>query len=95
LIKTFILIQHEGSFRLDDTRHLHNDEALRTVLGLDKRPQATTQGDGLRRIGDQPQSQRAVTAINKVLLTSALHNCKKITHNIDASEIISNKSDAQ
>ena len=32
-IKTFILMQHEGNFHLDDIRHLQEDEALRTVLG--------------------------------------------------------------
>ncbi|MDP6191279.1 MAG: hypothetical protein QF872_10795 [Gammaproteobacteria bacterium] len=30
-IKTLILMQHEGSFHLDDIRHLQEDEALRTV----------------------------------------------------------------
>ncbi len=43
-IKTFILMQHEGSFRLDDIRHLQDDKALRTVLGIKKLPQATTLG---------------------------------------------------
>ncbi|MFT6255157.1 MAG: hypothetical protein ACJATV_001414, partial [Granulosicoccus sp.] len=28
-------MQHEGSYHLDDMRHLHDDEALRTVLTLD------------------------------------------------------------
>ena len=37
-IKTFILMQHEGSFRLDDIRHLQDDEALRTVLDIKKLP---------------------------------------------------------
>ncbi len=48
-IKTLILMQHEGSFHLDDVRHLQDDEALRTVLDLDKLPSATTLGDWLRR----------------------------------------------
>ena len=33
-IQTFILMQHEGSVRLDDVRHLNEDEALKTILGL-------------------------------------------------------------
>ena len=53
-IETLILMQHEGSFHLDDIRHLQNDEALRRVLALKKLPQATTPGDWLRRVGAQP-----------------------------------------
>ena len=33
-------MQHEGSFHLDDVRHLNDDSALRGVLGLDVVPQA-------------------------------------------------------
>ncbi len=44
-IQTFILMQHEGSFHLDDIRHLQEDETRRTVLGLKTLPQATTLGD--------------------------------------------------
>ena len=50
-IKTLMLMQHEGSFRLDDVRHIQEDDALRTVLGIDQLPQATTLGDWLRRMG--------------------------------------------
>ena len=53
-IKILILMQHEGSFHLDDIRHLQDDEALRRVLALKKLPQATTLGDWLRRVGAQP-----------------------------------------
>ena len=56
-IKTLILMQHEGSFHLDDIRHLQDDEALRSVLRLSKLPKATTLGDWLRRMGRQPQIQ--------------------------------------
>ncbi|MCF6264119.1 MAG: hypothetical protein L3J24_11100 [Xanthomonadales bacterium] len=44
-IKALILMQHEGSFHLDDIRHLQDDEALRTVLDINRLPQATTLGD--------------------------------------------------
>ncbi|MCP3667411.1 MAG: hypothetical protein GY696_33775 [Gammaproteobacteria bacterium] len=40
LIKTFILMQHEGSFYLDDIRHIQDNEALRSVLGLSRLPKA-------------------------------------------------------
>ena len=39
-IETLILMQHEGSFHLDDVRHINDDEALRAVLSPGKIPQA-------------------------------------------------------
>ena len=78
-IKTLILMQHEGSFHLDDIRHLQDDEALRRVLALEKLPQATTLGDWLRRVGAQPQTQDAWVKVNRALLQSALRCCKKST----------------
>ena len=47
-------MQHEGSFHLDEVRHIQDDEALCTVLDMKKLPQATTLGDWLMRIGRQP-----------------------------------------
>lgn len=94
-IKTFILMQHEGSFHLDDVRHLQDDEALRTVLDLNNIPQATTLGDWLRRMGGQPQIQDAWVKVNKVLLQSALHHCKKVMLDIDVTEIVTDKADAE
>ena len=67
-IKPLILMQHEGSFHLDEVRNLQDDEALRTVLDLKKLPQATTIGDWLRRMGSQPQIQAAWVKVNKALL---------------------------
>ena len=94
-IKTFILMQHEGSFHLEDIRHIQDDEALCTVLGLNRLPQATTLGDWLRRMGSQPQIRDAWVKVNKALLQSALHRCKKVTLDIDATEIIAHKAEAQ
>lgn len=68
-------MQHEGSFHLDDIRHIQDDEALRNVLDLNKILQATTHGDWLRRMGHQPQIQDAWVKVNKALLSSALHRC--------------------
>ena len=95
VIKTFILMQHEGSFHLDDVRHIHDDEALRMVLDLGKLPRATTLGDWLRRMGSQPQIQEAWVKVNQALLQSALHRCKKVTLDIDATEIVSHKAEAE
>ena len=94
-IKALILMQHEGSFHLDDIRHIRDDEALCTVLELEKLPQATTLGDWLRRAGSQPQSQEAWVEVNKALLQSALHRCDKVTLDIDATEIVAHKAQAQ
>ena len=94
-IKTLILMQHEGSFHLDDVRHIQDDEALRTVLDLNQLPKATTLGDWLRRMGHQPHIQDAWVKVNKALLQSALHRCKKVTLDIDATEIVTNKAEAQ
>jgi hypothetical protein len=88
-------MQHEGSFHLNDIRHLQDDEALRTVLDIKKLPQATTLGDWLRRMGNQPHTQDAWVKVNKALLQSALHRCKKVTLDIDATEIVAHKTDAQ
>ena len=88
-------MQHEGSFHLDDIRHIQEDEALRTVLDLNKLPQATTLGDWLRRMGNQPHTQDAWVKVNRALLQSALQRCKKVTLDIDATEIIAHKADAK
>ena len=93
-IKTLMLMQHEGSFRLDDVRHIQEDDALRTVLGIDQLPQATTLGDWLRRMGAQPQIRDAWVKVNQALLQSALHRCKQVTLDIDATEIVADKADA-
>jgi len=55
-IETLMLMQHEGSFHLDDVRHINDDKALRTVLGLNKIPQASSLGGWLRRMGNDSQS---------------------------------------
>ena len=93
-IKTLMLMQHEGSFRLDDVRHIQEDDALRSVLGIDQFPQATTLGDWLRRMGAQPQIRDAWVKVNQALLQSALHRCKQVTLDIDATEIVADKADA-
>ncbi len=94
-IQTLILMQHDNNFHLDDVRHIKEDSALRTVSGLKNIPSATTIGDWLRRIGKHQSINMAWEAVNKQLLKSALHNCKHITLDIDATEIIANKADAQ
>lgn len=94
-IETLILMQHEGSFHLDDVRHLNEDSALKTVLGLNKIPQASSLGNWLRRLGNDPQSAHAWMKVNQAILKAALHRRKGITLDIDATEIIAHKAQAQ
>lgn len=94
-VQTFILMLHEGSFHLDDVRHLSDDEALRTVLDIKDIPQACTLGSWLRRMGNSKETFLALQELNKVILKSALHKRKGITLDIDATEIIANKLDAK
>ena len=94
-IQTLILMQHEGSFHLDDVRHINDDDALREILELKKIPQASTLGEWLRKMGNNPVSISAWQSVNKAVLKVALHHCKKITLDIDATEIIAYKSSAQ
>lgn len=94
-IQTLILMQHEGSFHLDDVRRLNDDQALRTLLNFKHIPQASSLGNWLRKMGNMPQIQKAWVSVNKSILKAALHHCKGITLDIDACEIVSHKSDAQ
>ncbi|MDC9720393.1 MAG: IS1380 family transposase [Gammaproteobacteria bacterium] len=94
-LQTLILMQHEGSFHLDEVRHLNEDFALRSILGLDTVPQAVSIGAWLRRQGLTNESTVAMEAVNKAVLQAALHHRKTITLDIDATEIVANKADAQ
>ena len=94
-IETLILMQHEGSFHLDDVRHINDDGALRSVLRLDKIPQSSSLGNWLRRMGNNNQSIAAWREVNKAILKAAIHHRKGITLDIDATEVVANKADAQ
>jgi hypothetical protein len=89
-----MLMQHKGSFHLDDVRDLKEDGALRTILGLKQLPSASTLGDWLRKTGKRKRVQDMWEAVNKVLLKSALHRCKAVTLDIDATEVTTNKTSA-
>lgn len=94
MVQTLLFMQHEGSFHLDDVRHLQNDEALRHVLGLSRLPSATTLGDWLRRTGSHSRVGDAWVSVNRALLQSALHRCERVTLDIDATQVVANKSSA-
>lgn len=93
-ITTLVLSQHEGGVCLDDTTRLAKDKALRLITNQSvPTPQAI--GIWLRRLGKDNQGIKALSVVNKIVLKATLNNCKNITLDIDASEVIANKADAQ
>jgi pyridoxal biosynthesis lyase PdxS len=89
-----ILSQHEGAQCLDDTTHIAKDKALRLITNQSvPTPQAI--GIWLRRLGKDNQGIKALQKVNKTVLKATLNHCKNITLDIDASEVIANKADAQ
>jgi len=50
-VQTLILMQHEGSFHLDDVRHLEEESALMAILGIKNLPKAGSIGAWLKRMG--------------------------------------------
>lgn len=93
-IETMILMQHEGGFHLDDVRHIQEDKALQTLLGLEQIPQAASLGNWLRRMGKHCQWKTALKQVNQTVLRSALHKRQAITLDIDATEVMAGKADA-
>lgn len=94
-LETLILMQHEGSFHLDDVKHLHDDTALMQVLGIEQIPKASALGNWLRRMGNTPEGMQSLIKVNKRVLKTALHHRRGVTLDIDATEIISQKADAK
>ena len=64
-------------------------------LGCGQLPGAKTLGNWLRRVGRSDQGMQGLVNINKKILTTALYKRKKITLDIDATVIESNKRSAQ
>ena len=74
---------HEGGNRLDPIRYLHDDEALRYLMGLKQIPKADSIGDWLRRTGFSGVT--ALTEVNRRIRQLTLHHKKEITLDIDAT----------
>lgn len=94
-LETLILMQHQGLFHLDDVKHLHEDQALSQVLGIERIPKASALGNWLRRMGKSQRGLQALEKVNQHLLKAALHKRKGVTLDIDATEIISHKAEAK
>jgi hypothetical protein len=87
-------MMHEGSFQLDHVANIAEDKTLCILLGLEDIPKPSTLGGWLRRMG-KIQFLTLWHEVNKVTLKAALHHCKGVTLDIDATEIISHKSSAK
>jgi len=94
-IQTLMLMQHEGSFHLEGVRHLESDTALKTILNIQTFPKPTSIGDWLRKTGAHQSTHLSLQKLNKTFLSAALHTCKGVTLDIDATEIIANKASAE
>jgi hypothetical protein len=94
-IETFIIMQHQGNFRLCNVKILENDQVLKTLLGLKNIPKETSLGEWLRRNGSDELSFSAWVKVNQQILKVALHKLKGITLDIDATEIIADKNGAK
>ena len=92
-LQTFMLLLHSGRFRLDDVRQLQDDEALAGLMNL-KLPCAVALGNWLRRLGQAPDAQAGLAAVNRHLLSTSLHRCQHVTLDIDASEVRAEKAGA-
>jgi hypothetical protein len=93
-INTLVLSQHEGGECLDDTAYIAKDKALRFVTNQ-KVPTPQAIGAWLRRLGRESQGVKALQAVNKTILKATLNQSKHITLDIDATEVIANKTDTQ
>lgn len=92
-VTSLMLMFQEGGRSLDDLRHIRQDEALRLLLGMQQVPESDSVGDWLRRLGHN--GVKAVGEVNRLVLQASLHNCKKVTLDIDATLSESKNKSAQ
>jgi hypothetical protein len=94
-VQTTMLMLHAGGECLEDVRHLCEDSALLGMLDIKQFPSARALGDWLHRIGNKPQILASLIPVNQCFLQAALGDCKAVTLDIDACEIVANKKHAQ
>jgi len=80
---------------LDNVKHLHEDQALSQILGMNHIPKASALGNWLRRMGKSHLGLQALKKVNQHLLKAALHKRKGITLDIDATEVVSQKAEVK
>jgi len=92
-VNSLMLMLHAGGRFLDDMQSLRLDKALRYLLGLKHVPAPVTIGQWLRRLGQDESN--AIEAVNQRLNQVALHRCRAVTLDIDATFMRSWHSTAQ
>ena len=93
-LQSIILLLHSGGTRLDDMRTLRNDAALVSLLDIPCFPSSRAVGAWLHRMSKEQGVIKAQQAVNQHLLQVTLGNCKSLTLDIDATEVIAHKSTA-
>ena len=93
-LQSIILLLHSGGTRLDDMRTLRNDAALVSLLDIPCFPSGRAVGAWLHRMSKEQGVAKAQQAVNQHLLQVTLGNCKSLTLDIDATEVIAHKSTA-
>ncbi len=94
-VRTFLLMLHEGAVCLEDVRSLRRESALLKLLGIRRIPSSDALGDWLRRLGCDGVGIRALGGINRCLLGTALHRCREVTLDMDATAVLCNKRGAR
>ena len=95
VVTLWMLMLHEGARSLEDVRHIREDKALRTLLGLRRLPSADMLGDWLRRLGKDEAGIKALVKINRRLLGWGLGRCRRVTLDIDATPVLCEKRAAE
>ena len=93
-LQSIILLLHSGGTRLDDMRTLRNDAALVSLLDIPCFPSSRAVGAWIHRMSKEQGVAKAQQAVNQYLLQATLGNCKSLTLDIDAAEVVAQKSTA-
>ena len=88
------MLLHSGGTRLDDMRCLRNDFTLLHLLDIPRFPSSRAVGSWLHRVSKENDIAKAQQAVNQHLLRATLGKCKRVTLDIDATELIAHKSTA-
>ena len=91
VFNTLMLMMHDGASCLDDVRPLQQESALMRMPGIKRIPVARSAGNGLRAMGRCQGAKHALNEVNRKVLKAALHGCKKVTLDLDATMIESHR----
>ena len=86
---------HDGARCLADVRQLQQESALMKLLGMSRLPGARTLGNWLHALGCSSAAMSALDEVNRRILKAGLHDCKRVTLDIDATVIEAHKKEAK